>query len=476
VAHEAHRFGVMVPYTPMQHLLFAEGLGPLVMTSANHCDDPLIKDDDEAMHELAPLCDALLTHDRPIERAVDDSIVIDAPRGIVPIRRARGYVPTPITLPIAAEQPGLCVGGELKNAVAIVRGKEIVLSQHIGDLSYSLAYRRFERTIDDLQRLFDVPPTWIACDSHPGYLSQRFAKRMARERDLDLIVVQHHHAHLASLLADHERADRIVGIICDGVGYGDDGQAWGGEIMIGDLSGYERVARLRPLRLPGGDAAARQTGRCALSWLGDALGGIEAIPVELSTRLIDDERHRQIVLDLLESNINCPQSSGTGRLFDAAAALLGICSYNHYEAMSPMLLESAASRSRSQPTGRGLLSTIPDHEIDDLLELDHRPLLTTMLDRLRRGMPASDLAWLFHDALADGFARATVAIARRRNITTVGLSGGVFCNTLLTELLARRLSGTGLEVLVHRNVPPNDGGLAAGQAALAACITTNANP
>jgi hydrogenase maturation protein HypF len=460
----------------MQHLLFAEGLGPLVMTSANHSDDPLIKDDDEATRELAMICEAILTHDRPIERAVDDSIVIDSPVGILPIRRARGSVPTPTMLPIAAKRPGLCVGGELKNAVAMVRGHEAFLSQHIGDLSYTLAYQRFERTITDLQRLFAVRPTWIACDAHPHYSSQRFAKQMARERDLDLVVVQHHHAHLASLLADHQRTDRIVGVICDGVGYGDDGQAWGGEIMVGDLGAYERIARLRPLRLPGGDAAAKQTGRCALSWLGDALGGIEAIPETRAARLIDVDRDRRVVLELLQSDLNCPLSSGVGRLFDAAAALLGICSYNHYEAMSPMLLESAASRSRSRPSGRGLLAIIPDHEISGVLQIDHRPLLTAMLGQLDNGMAIDDLAWLFHDALADGLAQAAVTIARQNNIRTVGLSGGVFCNTLLTQLTRTRLTTAELEVLIHREVPPNDGGLAAGQAAIAASITANGSP
>jgi hydrogenase maturation protein HypF len=474
VAPGNQRLGVMVPYTPMQHLLFAEDVGALVMTSANMSDDPLISDDEEARQRLAGISDALLTHDRPIERAVDDSIVIDAAWGVLPLRRARGYVPTPQTLPVAASSPGLCVGGELKNTVAVVTGDTAVLSQHLGDLTYSLAYQRFEKTIDDLLRLYDVAPEWIACDAHPQYLSHRYAVKLAADRGLDLLEVQHHHAHLASLLAEHNRTDRTVGLICDGVGYGADGTAWGGEVLVGELCGFERVGHLRPLRLPGGDAAARETTRCGLSWLTDLLGA-DAAEHQAARRMIPDGERRGAIADLLQRDLNCPPSSGLGRLFDAAAALLGVCDHNHYEAMSGMLLEAAASRADTQSAGNGLVE-VTTGDSDDPFELDHRPLLRRLLDLIETGVATETMAWLFHDAVADGLARAATTAADRAGVSAVGLSGGVFCNTLLTEMVATRLQSAKIEVLIHGAVPPNDGGIAFGQAAIAAASMANRNP
>jgi hydrogenase maturation protein HypF len=478
VAPGTERLGVMVPYTPMQHLLLAEGAGDaagLVMTSANMSDDPLISDDEEARRRLAGMSDAILTHDRPIERAVDDSIVIDAPWGVLPIRRGRGLVPIPLLLPVPAPRPGLCAGGELKNTVAVVTGDAAVLSQHLGDLTYSLAYRRFEKTIDDLLRLFDVAPEWIACDAHPQYLSHQSATGLAADRGLDLIAVQHHHAHLASVLAEHGRSDRIIGLICDGVGYGADGTAWGGEVLVGDLCGFDRVGRLRPLRLPGGDAAARETGRCGLSWLADTLGACTADSPAARRMMPDDER-RDTIFGLLQRDLNCPPSSGLGRLFDAAAALLGVCDYNHYEAMSGMLLEAAASRAVSHPSGEGLIEIRATDGADGPFELDHRPLLQRLFDLMETGSGTETMAWLFHDAVADGLARAATTAAGREDAGTVALSGGVFCNTLLTELVATRLRSAKIEVLIHGAVPPNDGGIAFGQAAIAAASMANRNP
>jgi hydrogenase maturation protein HypF len=472
VAPGCHRLGIMLPYTPMQHLLFDEGLGPLVMTSANLSDDPLISDDADARARLAEICDALLLHDRPIERAVDDSIVIDAPFGILPIRRARGLVPTPLTLPVPAREPGLCVGGELKGAVTVVRGDQAVLGHHLGDLTYTLAYERFERTIEDLLRLFDVAPRWVACDAHPGYLSHQHARRLAAERDLELITVQHHHAHLAALLAEHGRIEPIVGLIRDGVGYGADGSAWGGEVMVGDLAGYERVGHMRPLRLPGGDAAARRTGRCAASWIFDTLGA-EAFDGSLAARLLEYETERDAVRSMLEHDLNCPPSSGMGRLFDAAAALLDLCAYNHFEAMSGMSLEAAAIRAAERPSGGGFVLLREPAAPMGPFQLDHAPLLRRLLDGLETGADAGALSWLFHDALADGLARAAIRVATERGLTAVGVSGGVFCNTLLTELVRERVEQAGLEVLAHASVPPNDGGIAYGQAGVAARLTSD---
>ncbi len=489
VAPNSHRLGVMLAYTPIQHLLFDRGLGPLVMTSANLSDEPLAIGDDEVCARLAGVCDAVLRHDRPIERAVDDSIVSDSPVGPVMIRRARGFVPEVTPLPTAPgrpgpprqpdHRPGLCVGADLKNTVAVVRRGEAVLSQHIGDLTCTLAYERFVRTIDDLLRLFDTEPEWIACDAHPAYISTRFAGRYARRRGLELITVQHHHAHLAALMAEHGRTDRVIGLVCDGVGYGADGAAWGGEVLTADPAGFERVGRLRPMRLPGGDAAAKETGRCALSWLVDALGIEQAARHPAAARVLADQRRRTMLLEMLERDLNCPPSSGMGRLFDAAAALLGLCDTNHYEAMSGQMLESAAlhaAQSEQTPSGEGLVEPAetggPPRDEGALFELDHRPLLERLVAGIDGGEDRAALAWLFHDALAHGLAGAAARARAATGIDTVGLSGGVFCNGLLTQRLTDRLRAMGLEVLTHRDTTPNDGSIALGQATIA--LTTPA--
>jgi hydrogenase maturation protein HypF len=465
VAGGSHRLGVMVPYTPLQHLLFGAGAPDvLVMTSANFADDPLISDDGDARQRLVGVAQALLAHDRPIERAVDDSIVIDTAAGLLPVRRARGYVPTPLVLPVAAPRPGLCTGADLKCAVAVVPGAAAILGQHLGDLGYVLAFKRFRKTVDDLLRLYDVDPAWIACDAHPAYVSNEWARRVAAQRGIELIPVQHHHAHLASLLAEHGRGDRIVGLVCDGVGYGADGAAWGGEVLVGDLAGFTRAGHVRPLRPPGGDAAARETGRCGLSWLVDAVG-TAAAEHAAARSIMPDAGRRTVIFDMLERDLNCPPSTGLGRLFDAAAALLGVCDFNHHEAMSGQRLETAASADVRRPSGVGLMPVV---ERDGVDEIDHRPLLLDMARRRAAGGDAGELAWLFHDAVADGLARAARRAAEKRGLGTVGLTGGVFCNALLTELVASRLRTAGLDVLVHRTVPPNDGGIALGQAAVAA--------
>lgn len=463
------RLGLMLPNTPMQHLLMDRLSRPLVMTSANLSDEPLVSDDDDAQRRFGRGVEAVLWHDRLIEHAVDDSVVLDGGAGLapVPIRRARGFVPTPLILPVPASAPGLCMGADLKNAVAVVRGAEVVLSQHVGDLGYTLAYERCLRTVGDLQRLFEVRPAWVAVDLHPAYASHRYGRTSAERGvgggPLRLVEVQHHHAHLASLLAEHGTRGPAIGIVCDGVGYGRDGTAWGGEILVGGLVEVERAAHLRPLRLPGGDRAAIDIGRCALSWLVDALGP-DATTHPLARVALPEPRHRHAIATLLATDLRCPPSTGAGRLFDAAASLLGLCDRNHYEGMAGQLLEGAAIRSTSRPSGTGRLLLIEGAPG----ELDHRPLLRELADRRVRGDPVEDLAWLFHDAVAEGLARAALAIAEGRGLDTVGLSGGVFCNLLLTRGVRARLTSAGLRVLTHREVPPNDGGIALGQAAVAA--------
>jgi hydrogenase maturation protein HypF len=471
VAPGCHRLGVMLPYTPIQHLLLAGGVGPLVMTSANLSDEPLVSDDAEALTRLEGIADFFLTHDRPIERAVDDSVVLDSPRGPVPFRRARGYVPTPLSVPIGSGKPGLCLGADLKNTVALVRGKEVILSHHIGDLEHAQAHRWFEKTIDDLLRLYDVKPAWLACDMHPGYHSRRYAEKLARQWELPLIAVQHHHAHLASLLAEHGRADRVIGVVCDGVGHGTDGISWGGEVFLSNLDSYERASRLRPLRLPGGDKAAKEITRCALSWLDDALGD-ELWETPLAERIEPDERKREAIRDMLAGNLNCPRSSGAGRLFDAVAALIGVCDRNAYEAMSGTLLEAQASKAAPPRVvdAQALLPLVPCAADEPPLEMDTRPLARELVERLQRGEPAPQLAAFFHAALAAGLTDAALEAGDSYPADTVALTGGVFCNALLTRLVCEQIEAVGLTCLTHRQVPPGDGGIALGQAAVASAV------
>ncbi len=481
VAPGHHRLGVMLPCTPMQHLLLAALDRPLVMTSANETDDPLVIDDEEARRRLGGFVTAFWRHDRGIERAVDDSILIDGPRGLVPVRRARGLVPTPLALPVAAPAPGLAVGGELKNTVAVVSGASAVLGQHLGDLKWSLAFARFLRTIEDLERLFDVRPRWIACDRHPDYLSTVEARRRAAEEGIVLVEVQHHHAHLAAVLAEHGRCGPCLGLLCDGVGWGDDGTAWGGEIVVGDLLDFRRLGRLRPLRLPGGDAAARETARPALAWLVDLLGDDEAAASPATRAILPDEDRRRALLSMLARNVRCLPSSGLGRLFDAAAALLAVCPENRYEAQSGMLLEAAASRATHHPPGDGLLPPTPsagraDPDGTAPWEMDTRPLLRRVLADRASATPVAETAWLFHDAIAAGLSVAAVQARRETGVGTVALAGGVFLNTLLAQRLLPRLEAEGFEVLVPRRVPPNDGAIAYGQAAVAAARLTAAGP
>lgn len=467
VAPHNHRLGVMLPYTPIHHLLFARGqFDVLVMTSGNISDEPLVIDNDEAVQRLGNLCDAILLHDRPIERCVDDSVVLDmgvaAP---LPIRRARGYVPAAIAIPLAAPSMGLCVGGELKNTVAAVREDRVILSQHLGDLTHAKGFESFKRAIDDLRDLFAIEPRWIAHDLHPMYLSTQHARELSRKLGVELIAVQHHHAHAAAVMAEHGVSEPVLAVVCDGTGFGTDGTIWGGELLLTSLASCHRLGRLKPLWLAGGDAAARDTRRCGLALLHAAFGdAFDEHPA--AQRLMPDSQQRQVLCHMLRRRINCTASSGTGRLFDGFAALLDLCLRNDFEAQAALVLESTAARSVF------VLDSVNLFTIGgaDLLELDFSPLVREILAYIEQARPADQLAALFHDQLARGWEAIVVAAAQRTGLGTVALSGGVFCNQRFTEALTDRLERRGLRVLRHRLVPPNDGGLSFGQAAVASAM------
>ncbi len=473
VAPGNHRLGVMLPYTPVHHLLFAElGDLPLVMTSANLSDEPLVFDDDEALRRVGGLCDAILRHDRPIQRPIDDSVLIDVGGGsaLLPVRRARGYVPEPITLPVACDEPGLCVGGELKNTVAVVRDGRAILSHHLGDLKHPLAFTNFRQTIDDLCRLFDITPRWIAHDLHPAYLSTHHAQHLAQRRGLRLLGVQHHHAHAAALMAEHHLTEPILALACDGVGYGVDGTSWGGELLLASLHDFRRVARLRPLRLPGGDASAHDPRRGALALLDQALGAA-AFAHPAAVRLLPDIPERRALAAMFRHGTRCISSSGLGRVFDGLAALLGLSQTNGFEGESAMALESAAARYGDRvvepipgPPGYRLQPAAAEGEP---MDIDLSPLTAAIADHFRPGDDPTRYAAWCHEQIAQALGEAAMFAAEAQHVDTIGLTGGCFLNTLLTRKVKQHLERAGFTVLTHRRVPPGDGGLSLGQAAVA---------
>ncbi len=465
--------GVMLPYTPIQHLLFAVDppLGPLVMTSGNLSDEPLVIENQEALERLGSVCDFVLWHDRPIERRVDDSVVRDmgtAPP--LPIRRARGFVPRSVLIPRSPPADfamGLCVGGELKNTVALVRGTEVILSQHLGDLKHPLALDNFRRTIQDLLHLYDVHPRWVACDLHPTYHSSVYASHLATQWRVPLLRVQHHHAHAAALMAEYGCAETVLAIVCDGVGYGPDGSIWGGELLMVDLTSMRRIAHMRPLRLAGGDAAAIDVRRSALALLlhvvADELAGHPS-----AMELYPDSQDRALITKMLQHNVQCVDSTAAGRYFDGFSALLGICRQNRFEAEAGMLLEALASGAGKPWDDEALFSFNRSKTDNTAIEIDLAALVRRVIDLQSEGATTADLALLIHQQLAAAWEAAAMLAVERTRIERIALGGGVFCNRLLGDLLSERLARRGLQVLRHTQVPSNDGGLALGQAAIAA--------
>ncbi len=466
VADGMHRFGIMLPYTPIQHLLMAADaeLPPLVMTSANVSDDPLVIDNQEALTRLGAMCDAILWHDRPIERPVDDSVLIDMgnEEELLPVRRARGLVPSAIELPVATGM-GLAVGAELKDVVAVVRDGKAILSHHLGDLTHAANYECFRKAISDMMLLFGVRPHWIAHDQHPLYLSTSAASELAKELGVRLVAVQHHHAHAASVLAEHGLAGPALAVVCDGVGYGSDGQIWGGELLWSDLREFKRLGHIEPMLLAGGDAAARDTRRCGLALLMQAFGkNFTNLP--LVRRMMPVACDLQFIERMLCDNVRCIPSTAAGRLFDGVAALLGVCDHNTHEAEAAMKLEALAARG-AHVEGEGEFFVI--HR-EKPLRIDFSPLVRELVARMGAGHAPADLAAMFHRQFCEAWAAMVEMAAMDTGLRRVVLSGGVFCNEIVSKGLCRRLRQGGFEVLRHRRVPPNDGGIALGQAAIAA--------
>jgi hydrogenase maturation protein HypF len=428
------------------------------MTSGNLSDEPIAHDDDDAVRRLGGLVDGLLTHDRPIHIRCDDSVVRAAPGRLQVLRRSRGYAPEPLPLPFTARCPVLAVGAELKSTVSVAKGDVVVPSHHIGDLEHLATHRSFVQALDHLCHLYGVVPEVVAHDLHPEYLSTK----LALELDLPAVAVQHHHAHVASCLVEHGRTEPVVGLAFDGLGYGPDGTIWGGEVLVAGLAGYERVGHLVPVPMPGGVAAIREPWRMAAVWLDRAVG-----PAAVGRALADvDPAVRHAVLDLAHRRATL-RTTSMGRLFDAVASLLGGRRRVSYEAQAAIELEALARRvdRRDAPAYQGTVNVIDG---DDGTLLDPSPLVARVVAEAERGVPVAEVAAGFHEAIGRAAADLAIVVARSRGVDTVALTGGVFQNVRLTEIVDDVVRNAGLEVLVHETLPPNDGAISVGQAAIAA--------
>jgi len=462
IAEGVSTLGFMLPYAPLHHLLFAEGLDVLVMTSANISDEPLICRNDVALERLGEVADAFVMHDREIYRQVDDSIVHFVAGEPVPLRRARGYVPMPIFLERPVAQDILATGADLKNTFCLVKHNQLIVSEHIGDLEDAEVYRHYVGSVEHLRKLFDVQPEVVVCDLHPGYLSTRYAQSLAGAR---LIQVQHHWAHIASVLAEHGVDGPVIGLECDGTGYGTDGAIWGCECMIASLTEFTRFGHLDYYPLVGADKASKEAVRPLLSLLKQAYG--ESFRLDefgwMLERLRVDEARAGMVLEQIERRINAVDTSSLGRVFDAVAALLGLGGYNHFDAQLPMALESIIDRSVDEHLAFNLIedTSVP-------VKIDLGPTIRQLVAEIQQGTKAPELSAKFHNTLAEALLEMAAKAREATGLDTVALSGGVFCNHYLVNRLVRRLNEAGFEVLWNRDVPANDGGIALGQAAIAA--------
>lgn len=456
--------GVMLPYTPLHHLLLRQLDFPIVATSGNRSDEPICIDEQEACQRLGHITNLFLIHDRPIERHVDDSVAWVVQGELRLLRRARGYAPLPVRVD-AALPSVLAVGAHLKNTIALNVGSQVFLSQHIGDLETPEALMAFERVIDDFLRLYDARPVAIACDLHPDYVSTRWAREKADQEHLRLISVQHHHAHLAACMAEHGVRDQTLGVTWDGTGYGPDGTVWGGEFLLGTPLEVTRVAHVRPFRLPGGTAAVREPCRVALALLWEIEGEAALQREELASVQAFCPAQRKLLAQMLARTVNAPLTTSAGRLFDAIAALVGLHQRVTFEGQAAMALEYAVVRDVTEAYP---LTVQADPAITrsphSPLVLDWQPLVEGVLDDLRRGVSPGVIAARFHNALVE----AILAAVQNIGVSRVALTGGCFQNRLLTEQTTRRLRQAGCEVLLHRQVPPNDGGISFGQVAVAA--------
>jgi hydrogenase maturation protein HypF len=451
--------GVFLPYTPLHHLLFRKGgFRALVMTSGNLSEEPIAIGNDEAVQRLRGLADWFLVHNRDILVRCDDSVCRVAAGRARQVRRARGYVPVPLLLR-AEVPPILAVGGELKNTVCLTRGRFAFVSQHIGDLENAETYAFFEQTIGHLQHLLGVEPRIVAHDLHPDYLSTNWARAQSGVRRVG---VQHHHAHIASCMAEHGLEGRVIGFALDGTGYGTDGRVWGGEVLIADYLGFERVAHLAYAPMPSGAAAIHEPWRMAVSYLFQHFGeDFWDLPLDFVKGL--DRARTAVLLRMIERRFNAPLTSSCGRLFDAVSALVGIRDEVNYEAQAAIELEMAMGEDGSEAAYPFDLLAAGER-----WQIGTRPLFEALTRDLRDGVPVGEVSSRFHRGLVDVLGRVACRVRDRSDLKRVCLSGGSFQNLPLFGGLRTLLESEGFEVYSHAEVPCGDGGLSLGQALIAA--------
>jgi hydrogenase maturation protein HypF len=455
VAPDNRFVGLMLPYTPLHHLLCERVGEPIVLTSGNISDEPIAYDDDDAIERLAQITDCFLTHDRPIHIRTDDSVVRVACGREMPIRRSRGYAPAPLTMPLGARRPILSCGAELKSTFCLVRDRTAFISQHIGDLENYRSLRAFTEGIEHLRRLFEIDPQVVVHDLHPEYLSTKYALGL---HGVDLIAVQHHHAHIAACLADNGEEGPAIGVAFDGLGYGADATLWGGEFMVADLRQFRRVGHFETVPMPGGAAAIKQPWRMALAYLDRIYG--RNLPTDLEVWRRNRSRW-DAVTAAVHAKVNSPLTSSAGRLFDAAASIAGIRDAVNYEGQAAIEFEQIADVNE-RGAYRAAISRLAT------IRIAGADLVRSAVDDIRAGTPREVVSARFHNGIAQTIAAVCDMIRGECGLNLVALSGGVFQNILLLERASQGLLARGFRVITHSRVPANDAGISLGQAAIAA--------
>ena len=490
VASGVDTFGFMLCYAPLHYLLFAQDIKILVMTSGNIADEPLICKNETALEKLGQVADAFLMHDREIYRQVDDSVIHFIDGQPTPLRRARGYVPTPIFMEGNCREDIFAAGADIKNTFCFAKQNQLICSEHIGDLEDAQVYHHYIDSIEHLRRLFEVEPKVVVCDLHPAYLSTQYAQSLS---GVKTIAVQHHWAHIASVLVEHGLSGPVIGIVCDGTGYGTDGAIWGCECLIASLGKLERFGHLAYYDLPGADKASKEAIRPLLSLLKKSWGKdfrlanfdwlFERIKADrhscesrnpadkkkIDSRLRGNDNilNSKFILEQVEKRVNTVKTSSLGRVFDAVAAMLGLGSYNYFDAQLPMALEAIV-----EDGVEGCYDFELIREAGKSLQLDLSKMIKVIINDIQEGLPAGIISAKFHNTLSIALLVMAKQARESTKLDTIALSGGVFCNRYLTNRLIKQLKQDGFSVLFNREVPANDGGLSLGQAAIAAYIVS----
>lgn len=481
--------GAMLPYTPLHHIITARFGKPLVMTSGNYSEEPIAIGNREAINRLCDIADGVLLHNRDIATRYDDSLVRIIAQKAVHLRRARGYAPAPIVLPFRTKGTVLAVGGHLKNTFCLLSGNRAYMSQHIGDMERLETLEHFTSALERFCKTFELTPEIIACDSHPDYLSTGLVEKWISKKQQapfdtgnvkEVVAIQHHFAHAISCMVSNDFHGSALAVTFDGLGYGSDGTLWGGEVLLCTYDGFERVAHINHVPMPGGEKAVREPWRMALSWMEFAGIPQEVVNDKLRELLVDEEQIK-IARQQLERKLNCPITSSCGRLFDGVAAMLGICQRSLYEGQAAIKLETAAWAARAHDTENEFCCEELQKRAEQLKEyqfelnkevapavVDFSKTILSIQEDLNAGQPTDLIALRFHWTIARGVETACIEMSKRFKVDTVCLTGGVFQNALLTAMVRSLLERAGLKVLTHGMVPPNDGGISLGQAVAAA--------